>query len=74
MDKTFQGTLQRFLDLKNCSHFNEKEGTKQKKKQQIFCSKSNRPTICAYFFQVGLVMDDSSLIGIPTPQVHLIFH
>lgn len=31
MDKTFQGSLQRFFDLKNCSHFNENEGTKLKK-------------------------------------------
>ena len=33
MDKTFQGSLQRLLDLKNYSHFSEKEGTKYSQKQ-----------------------------------------
>ena len=33
MDKTFQGCLQRLLDLKNYSHFNEKEGKKYTQKR-----------------------------------------
>lgn len=49
MDKTFQRSLQKFLDLKYCSHYNEKDGIKHKKDRQ------------ANFF-VGEVIDPPSVL------------